>query len=136
MNRACDGVVLVVDAVEGVMMHTETLIKHALYEGLAITLCINKVDRLLLELKLPPADAYYKLVHTLEEVSLSSQVKNGTLYLLISSNCCVSSPFNLHFFFLLLFVSLFSCLFVFCSSFSGKFFFIVARLTQDDQLVD
>lgn len=67
-HRACDGVVLVVDAVEGVMMHTETLVKHALNEGLAITLCINKVDRLLLELKLPPADAYFKLVHTLEEV--------------------------------------------------------------------
>ncbi|CAM9399052.1 unnamed protein product [Ectocarpus sp. 4 AP-2014] len=67
--RACDGIVLVVDAVEGVMMHTETLVKHALHEGLAITLCINKVDRLLLELKLPPADAYFKLVHTLEEVN-------------------------------------------------------------------
>lgn len=67
-GRACDGIVLVVDAVEGVMMHTETLVKHALHEGLAITLCINKVDRLLLELKLPPADAYFKLVHTLEEV--------------------------------------------------------------------
>ena len=26
------------------------------------------MDRLLLELKLPPADAYFKLVHTLEEV--------------------------------------------------------------------
>ncbi|CAN0556071.1 unnamed protein product [Laminaria digitata] len=24
------------------MMHTETLVKHALHEGLAITLCINK----------------------------------------------------------------------------------------------
>lgn len=43
--RACDGIVLVVDAVEGVMMHTETLVKHALHEGLAITLCINKARR-------------------------------------------------------------------------------------------
>ncbi len=43
LSRACDGIVLVVDAVEGVMMHTETLVKHALHEGLAITLCINKV---------------------------------------------------------------------------------------------
>ena len=31
-------------------------------------LCQGQVDRLLLELKLPPADAYFKLVHTLEEV--------------------------------------------------------------------
>ena len=26
------------------MMHTETLVKHALHEGLAITLCINKAS--------------------------------------------------------------------------------------------
>lgn len=97
MDRACDGVVLVVDAVEGVMMHTETLIKHALYEGLAITLCINKVDRLLLELKLPPADAYYKLVHTLEEVSLSSQVKRNAVLCSSFSNCF--APPHIHLFF-------------------------------------
>jgi 116 kDa U5 small nuclear ribonucleoprotein component len=30
---------------------------------------INKVDRLILELKLPPQDAYFKLLHTLEEVN-------------------------------------------------------------------
>jgi U5 small nuclear ribonucleoprotein component len=34
-----------------------------------MTLVINKVDRLILELKLPPADAYYKLRHTIEEVN-------------------------------------------------------------------
>ena len=30
---------------------------------------INKIDRLVLELKLPPADAYLKLKHTIEEVN-------------------------------------------------------------------
>lgn len=29
----------------------------------------TQVDRLILELKLPPRDAYFKLQHTLEEVS-------------------------------------------------------------------
>lgn len=48
---------------------TERLIKHALQEQLPIVLLINKVDRLILELKLPPADAYYKLRHTIEEVN-------------------------------------------------------------------
>ena len=28
-----------------------------------------QIDRLLLELKLPPVDAYYKLKHTLDEVN-------------------------------------------------------------------
>ncbi|CAM9258148.1 unnamed protein product [Phaeothamnion confervicola] len=67
--RACDGVVLVVDAVEGVMMQTERLIKRALQERLAITLLINKMDRLILELKLPPRDAYFKILHTIHQVN-------------------------------------------------------------------
>lgn len=51
------------------MLNTERLIKHALQEGLALTLCINKVDRLMLELKLPPTDAYFKLRHIVDEVN-------------------------------------------------------------------
>jgi U5 small nuclear ribonucleoprotein component len=67
--RVCDGVVVVVDAHEGVMMNTECVIKHALQERLSIVLCINKIDRLILELKLPPADAYYKLRHLIDEIN-------------------------------------------------------------------
>ncbi|KAJ2145901.1 hypothetical protein IW142_002374 [Coemansia sp. RSA 564] len=67
--RLADGVVVVVDAVEGVMSGTERVIRAAVREGLGITLVINKVDRLILELKLPPEDAYIKLKHTVEEVN-------------------------------------------------------------------
>ena len=38
-------------------------------ERLPLCLIITKVDRLILELKLPPADAYYKLRHTIDEVN-------------------------------------------------------------------
>lgn len=69
--RLSDGCVLFVDAAEGVMMTTERLIKHAILEKLPITLCINKIDRLVLELKLPPNDAYYKLRHIIDEVRYS-----------------------------------------------------------------
>jgi small GTP-binding protein len=41
--RVCDGVLLVVDAVEGVMLQTERIIKHALQEGLPIVMVVNKV---------------------------------------------------------------------------------------------
>ena len=104
------------------MLNTERLLKHAVQERLAVTICINKVrmanyflliiflimkmilfiylfdiifylsvnviflnvvlvanlhvcmfcyqiDRLILELKLPPADAYYKLKHIVDEVN-------------------------------------------------------------------
>ncbi|PVU99753.1 hypothetical protein BB559_000429 [Furculomyces boomerangus] len=67
--RLADGIVLVVDAIEGVMINTEQIIKLAVRENVKITLVINKVDRLILELKIPPKDAYYKLKHTVEEVN-------------------------------------------------------------------
>jgi U5 small nuclear ribonucleoprotein component len=67
--RLVDGVVLVVDVVEGVQVNTEQIIKHAILEGLPLTLVINKMDRLILELKLPPTDAYFKLKHVIEEVN-------------------------------------------------------------------
>lgn len=51
------------------MANTERLLKHAIQEQLAITICINKIDRLILELKLPPADAYFKLKHTIDEIN-------------------------------------------------------------------
>ena len=51
------------------MLNTERLIKHAMQERLAVTIVINKIDRLILELKLPPADAYYKLRSIVDEVN-------------------------------------------------------------------
>ncbi|KAJ6847820.1 putative 116 kDa U5 small nuclear ribonucleoprotein component [Iris pallida] len=64
-----DGAVLVIDAAEGVMVNTERAIRHAIQERLPIVVVINKVDRLITELKLPPADAYFKLRHTLEAIN-------------------------------------------------------------------
>ena len=67
--RACDGVILVVDVVEGMTMYLEKLIRYAIEENLKIIVLLNKLDRLVLELKLPPSDAYLKLKHTLEEIN-------------------------------------------------------------------
>lgn len=41
--RLADGIVLFVDAAEGVMLNTERILKHAVQEKLAVTICINKV---------------------------------------------------------------------------------------------
>jgi U5 small nuclear ribonucleoprotein component len=67
--RAVDGVLLVVDAIEGVMSMTERAIKQALEEGLEIVVVLNKIDRLIIELKFPLNDAYHKIKHTLEEIN-------------------------------------------------------------------
>src|SRR5439155_594886 len=52
--RAIDGVIILDDAVEGVMPQTETVIRQALKERVKPVLFINKVDRLVNELKITP----------------------------------------------------------------------------------
>jgi U5 small nuclear ribonucleoprotein component len=67
--RLVDGVVIVVDVVEGVMHGTEAVIRHAMQEGLNMVLVVNKMDRLIMELRLPPSEAFFKIKHTIEEVN-------------------------------------------------------------------
>ena len=52
--RAIDGVVVVSDSVEGVMTQTETVTRQALEERVRPVLYINKIDRLVKELRLDP----------------------------------------------------------------------------------
>eukprot|EP00466_Bigelowiella_natans_P016450 jgi/Bigna1/72256/fgenesh1_pg.19_\ len=67
--RIADGAIVVIDCVEGVMAQTARGLRHAVEEEVPVCVVLNKMDRLILELKLPPTDAYHKIHHTLEEVN-------------------------------------------------------------------
>lgn len=96
------------------MLNTERILKHAVQvsfdnyvllrsftisiawqEKMAITVCINKIDRLILELKLPPQDAYYKLRYIVEEINgllgLYSDEENPSIVSPLLGNVCFAS---------------------------------------------
>ena len=60
--RAVDGAIVVVCGVEGIMPQTETVIRQALKERVKPVLFINKVDRLINELKVTPEEMQQRFV--------------------------------------------------------------------------
>ncbi|KAL1139273.1 hypothetical protein AAG570_006259 [Ranatra chinensis] len=67
--RLCDGAIIVVDVVEGVCPQTQVALKQAWFENIKPVLVLNKIDRLILEMKLAPLDAYVHLTQVLEKVN-------------------------------------------------------------------
>ncbi len=67
--RAVDGVVLVVDSVEGIMPQTETVLRQALKERARPVLFINKIDRLINELKLSKEEMIARLTKIITNVN-------------------------------------------------------------------
>ncbi|XP_060115780.1 elongation factor-like GTPase 1 [Heteronotia binoei] len=67
--RLCDGCIVVVDAVEGVCPQTHAVLRQAWLENIRPVLVINKIDRLIIELKFTPQEAYSLLKNILEQVN-------------------------------------------------------------------
>ncbi|MHA1400533.1 MAG: GTP-binding protein [Candidatus Heimdallarchaeaceae archaeon] len=67
--RGSDGVILLVDALEGVMTQTETNIRLSIGEMCKPVLYINKVDRLISELRLKPEEVFARVDAIITEVN-------------------------------------------------------------------
>jgi ribosome assembly protein 1 len=68
-SRLCDGGLLLVDAVEGVCAQTHTVLRQAIQEKVKPILVLNKIDRLFIDLKKTPLEAYCHLTNILEQVN-------------------------------------------------------------------
>lgn len=66
---ALDGVIILVCAVEGIMPQTETVIRQAIKERVRPLLFINKVDRLINELKVTPEEMQKRFTSIITEVN-------------------------------------------------------------------
>lgn len=67
--RAVDGAVVVVDAVEGAMPQTETVLRQALREGVRPVLFVNKVDRMINELKVEKKEMAVRLGKVIDNIN-------------------------------------------------------------------
>jgi len=98
--RAIDGVIILVCAVEGVMPQTETVIRQALKERVRPILFINKVDRLINELKVTPEQMQQRLANIVNEVDdkvkklLPPELKDAWGLKVDTGNVVFGSAFN------------------------------------------
>jgi elongation factor 2 len=67
--RAVDGAIVLACAVEGIMPQTETVLRQALKERVKPVLFINKVDRLIKELKLKPEAMQERLLGIINSIN-------------------------------------------------------------------
>lgn len=65
----CEYGILVIDVVEGVTSICSKLIKELYEKKIKFIVVFNKIDRLILEMKLPPLDAYLKLQHLVDNIN-------------------------------------------------------------------
>lgn len=71
--RAVDGTIVLVCGVEGIMPQTETVFRQALRERVKPVLFLNKIDRLIRELKLTPEAMQERFVKIINDVNILIQ---------------------------------------------------------------
>ncbi|KAL6637528.1 hypothetical protein ACP70R_025100 [Stipagrostis hirtigluma subsp. patula] len=84
--RLSDSALILVDAVEGVHIQTHAALRQAFLERLRPCLVLNKLDRLITELHLTPAEAYTRLHRIVSDVnSIYSALRSHSYFSLLSA---------------------------------------------------
>ncbi|KAI8376315.1 uncharacterized protein BYT42DRAFT_382453 [Radiomyces spectabilis] len=68
-SRLCDGGLVLIDVVEGVCTQTISVLRQAWIDKVRPVLVLNKMDRLIVELKLTPHEAYLHVNKILEQTN-------------------------------------------------------------------
>ncbi|GMJ00303.1 hypothetical protein like AT3G22980 [Hibiscus trionum] len=79
--RLSDGGLVLVDAVEGVHIQTHAVLRQSWIEKVTPCLVLNKIDRLISELKLSPMEAYTRLLRIVLEVNVIMSTYKSEKYL-------------------------------------------------------
>lgn len=77
--RISDGAVLCVDLLEGCLLTTRKVVEAIIRAGSDAVLVLTCLDRLILELRLPPTDAFHKIRYVLGQVNELMQTTAATL---------------------------------------------------------
>ena len=91
--RLCDGVILVIDCTEGILLQTESLIKQALKERVRICLVINKIDLLLANNTFTVETIYARFCDLIDKVNriiVENQTKGAPEQYLSAVGCNVA----------------------------------------------
>lgn len=82
--KLMDGCMVVLDIVEGMTYVDEIILSSCITHGLPIVIMLHKIDRLILDLKLPLNDSYVKIKHILDSVNVFVRDKSNGRYPLFS----------------------------------------------------
>ena len=72
-----DGILLIIDIVEGVMLGTEISLRNAITRGLPLVIVLNAIDRLVLEFNSSAEEIHYRILVIIDEINMIIQKMLG-----------------------------------------------------------
>jgi ribosome assembly protein 1 len=93
--RLCDGALIIVDVLEGVCTQTHAVVYKALKERMKPCLVLNKIDRLIGELRFTPTEAFHHLRRIIENVNALAYTLVNSEYIKANETTSTSADNNI-----------------------------------------